>query len=370
MNKSETKKVNVKSSALKFLGETTIHGIPRIFLGSSGFMRLVWLCVSFLSIYATIYTAINTIQDYAGYHVIAQADYKIDIPTIFPALTFCNHYELDLKNLIQTCEFVSIKCNLNDFYSFRGHDFYNHKSYNCLRFNGFFNQSIILKATTGIDFHSGLKISFILPNISNEIFVYVHDNFLNVNNHGAPFYAQRNNRVSFYFEKTIDRPLEYPYNSCLKMKDKSYRQKNCIDACVQQSLANQYNCSIDGYYSLNKQQCKFSFDIEYLRSQCIETCPQECYFINYVSSISNSQLSVEIIKEHSSVFFIEACFASLGFIEVTQIPKYTMFDLVSLLGGSLSLFLGMSFLSIIEIFEFLIEIIYVNFNRILVKSNK
>ena len=41
---------------------------------------------------------------------------------------------------------------------------------------------------------------------------------------------------------------------------------------------------------------------------------------------------------------------------ITQIPKISLFDLISNIGGTLSLFIGISFFSLVELFEFLIYV--------------
>jgi len=53
-------------------------------------------------------------------------------------------------------------------------------------------------------------------------------------------------------------------------------------------------------------------------------------------------------------------YEDLKFTQITQIAKTTSTDLVSKVGGTLGLFLGLSLLSFIEIFELLLEILFLS----------
>jgi hypothetical protein len=44
---------------------------------------------------------------------------------------------------------------------------------------------------------------------------------------------------------------------------------------------------------------------------------------------------------------------------IQQQPKIELFDLISNVGGALGLFLGFSFISLLELFEVLAELIYI-----------
>lgn len=131
-----------------------------------------------------------------------------------------------------------------------------------------------------------------------------------------------------------------------------YRQNNCYELC------NQIHSSIE---------------------KCKENCPLECETISYstdfisitynpsqerfdknkasIATQNNiSNLSDSELKSRMLSFYIY--FEHLKFTEITQIPKTTVSDLISAIGGSLSLFLGISLLSFIEILEFLYEAYY------------
>lgn len=54
-------------------------------------------------------------------------------------------------------------------------------------------------------------------------------------------------------------------------------------------------------------------------------------------------------------------YKDLKYTFISQQPKVELFDLISNIGGILGLFLGVSFLTCVEFFEILFEIIYVLF---------
>jgi hypothetical protein len=70
----------------------------------------------------------------------------------------------------------------------------------------------------------------------------------------------------------------------------------------------------------------------------------------------------ETFKNFTKTFFsINVYFSDLKYTLITQQPKYEIFDLISNVGGILGLFLGISFISFLEIFEVFAEFIYVYF---------
>ena len=114
---------------------------------------------------------------------------------------------------------------------------------------------------------------------------------------------------------------------------------------------------------------------------CSNYCPHECETIDYVVHMNTEQLPVfgnisEKSKsfEYSALFKtfenvqkhyiqVKAYFHELKFTFISQQPKTGVVDLVSNIGGTLGLFLGISFLSSIEIIELIIEILFVIFKK-------
>ena len=64
---------------------------------------------------------------------------------------------------------------------------------------------------------------------------------------------------------------------------------------------------------------------------------------------------------NKNVAIIYVYYKNLKYTIISQEPKTETFNLISSIGGTLGLFLGVSFLSFIEIFEILFEIIFILF---------
>jgi len=56
-------------------------------------------------------------------------------------------------------------------------------------------------------------------------------------------------------------------------------------------------------------------------------------------------------------------YEDLKYTLISQQPKLQFIDLISNIGGSLGLFVGISFISFLELFEILIEIIFIYFEK-------
>ena len=80
------------------------------------------------------------------------------------------------------------------------------------------------------------------------------------------------------------------------------------------------------------------------------------------SNLSDSLETFELLRK--SIARVQISYQDMMQTFITEYPKMQSTDLVSSLGGILGLFLGLSFLSFIEIFDFLLQLI-----NILVKTN-
>ena len=125
--------------------------------------------------------------------------------------------------------------------------------------------------------------------------------------------------------------------------------------------------------------------IEYFFKQdpnkiCIPSCPIECNTVSYSLSVSHSDFPnpkyAEFLKNktilHSynssninddifkrSIVGITIFYDNLRYTMVNQIPKMNFFDLLAYIGGQFGLFLGISILSFVEIFEAFFKVIFI-----------
>ena len=71
----------------------------------------------------------------------------------------------------------------------------------------------------------------------------------------------------------------------------------------------------------------------------------------------------------SSVLSFRIYYDDLLYTQISQHPKVLLIDLISNIGGILGLFLGVSFLSIIELIELFLEILFLLYNHTYKQTN-
>ena len=206
--------------------------------------------------------------------------------------------------------------------------------------------------------------------------------------------------------------LPKPYSSCevdsnsptfiqdmdlynlISKSDYSYTQELCFLQCYQNNLIKKYNCTDFHYLSLfNLTYCTDevmnliwnsgddSFGSDFINKNCISLCPLECNQTLYKTSISfyqildknistkireNSKLASDFINRTMNLETIKESFVSVNIfydkISYTisrESPKMDLNSLLASIGGNLSLFLGVSFFSICELIDALIEIHFI-----------
>ena len=127
---------------------------------------------------------------------------------------------------------------------------------------------------------------------------------------------------------------------------------------------------------------KFFYDPG-IPQNCHDQCPLECDSINYELRTSSadypsvvyantlmdnpniqakyaanlSQMSYESLRR--SMVQISVYYNNLGYDQYEEIAKMEVIDLVSNIGGTLGLFLGMSFLSFVEFLDIILQICFI-----------
>ena len=124
-----------------------------------------------------------------------------------------------------------------------------------------------------------------------------------------------------------------------------------------------------------------------MRKKYLPTCPKECTTTEFQITLSQnsypSKNEYDYLKRNSklmskfsnaslndlkqSVYMVSIYFEDLKYTLISQQAKTNLMDLVSSIGGSLGLFLGASFLSLIDIIQILIQILFIliDKNRVL-----
>lgn len=246
--------------------------------------------------------------------------------------------------------------------------------FQCVRFNGITNKTLETVSSTSErlvirtknDYREVISADEYTEYSLSNLLVFIADNYLNsFNNEPLPMKIEP---LSFslgksYTVKIEKTDMEYklgkPHNNCTdthpKTDEKNYRQANCIEECINQEIKKTYNCSLPSYYAIKGlQECdlyiySFKYDLAY---ECEKECPKQCESTRLVLKTTQDYS----IKGYTALWF---AMSDLSSFKITQIPKMNRFSLISSIGGSLGLFVGISFLSLIEILEFVIEVLYI-----------
>ena len=326
---------------------STIFGLTRFHYQKNPFLTLLWVTASLGCLAFGIYLTKCSISDYLEFNVITNIKSVLKIPAIFPAFVICNR-ELSLSD-IKEFWFGS-----KQFYNFTAaFEVFGDPNFgNCLRLNGFINDSVSLRTVNGTDFDKNSL--YVRLEIQTNAVMFITPNRLNSLFNVSPSYIFPNKTYNFYVRKTIEKKLSEPYNRCLN-ESQDYHPENCIEQCVNTQVGNQYNCSLASFYSNSSlEKCEDQYlKRENLTSYCQTQCVEECYTTTYYSTC------LEDSPPDDGRLEIFVVLSDLKFTYINQIPKTSIFDLVGYVGGTLGLVVGFQFLSLVEIFDFFFEVILI-----------
>jgi hypothetical protein len=209
-------------------------------------------------------------------------------------------------------------------------------------------------------------------------------------------YVPTNAQTYISIKKKVVKNLAKPYGQCddesiksnpsfyraFDEKGKTYRQKDCLNIMTQRSTAKNCDCVLSGLITEDNtvKYCESNVFLECFNrvinqtknDQFLKDCPFECNLIEYDFSISTSSASssdyLKSFAEYnygnkyssensSSAYAVNIFFSELTHARIVEVPNYTPISLISNIGGTLGLFLGMSLLSFIEIVDLIIQMI-------------
>ena len=175
----------------------------------------------------------------------------------------------------------------------------------------------------------------------------------------------------------------------------NYRQKDCFNMCFQKNLIKTYGCysltfpyikttvkpCVDGTLFFNSLTYFSTFFQGDVAATCSGDCPLECDSETYSVTTSSTDYpsaiyalmlgSQSVVQERfnntmpsydqlkKSMVSINLNYNELRFTQIEESQKTTIIDFVSNIGGTMGLFLGISFLSFFEIAEVLLEILFI-----------
>ena len=319
-------------------------------------------------------------------------------------------FGLKLSELIIECSFGNIPCNFTTDFVQVSYLFYG----NCFRYNSgkdsSGNQTTIKKM-----FHVGhfnglqLKVYTGSPELSfssasTGLHIMIHNSSDNP-------YGWEGFQVSTGFETNIAvnrlfiSKKESPYSECisesaieskthefLKQTNNSgykYRRGHCNTVCYQKLQIDKYGCytllfdKIDSSKPcLSENEINQSYNYYFNEilpklhdPHCKPKCPLECDSVNYNYLITQGGyptafymkfrgLNVSDIENFKkSHLSLNIYYDSFEYTKIEELVKTDFIDLISGIGGTLGLFIGISLLSIIEIFELIFLLIEALFKR-------
>jgi hypothetical protein len=213
--------------------------------------------------------------------------------------------------------------------------------------------------------------------------------------------------TNIHLRRIFTNKLGKPYSNCIDQDDSfdskffnlikssgfTYRQMDCFDLCFQDYLINECKCYDPGFDNLGYNvtcrnpfqiQCEFAAFDKFTNKESVERCqplcPLECKSYDFVYTTSFSQfpshnyaenlLKIQSIRElydnrtnitidelKYSLLYFNVFYEDFKITVIDELPKMLIEDLFSNIGGNLGLFLGISFLSFIEIFELGFELL-------------
>ena len=439
--------------------DTTTHAIPNILKERSHLIvKIIWiLCFLASGIYCLV-SIVQTFQNYFSYPSYVTIQIVQEIPSQFPAVSFCNMKTVNASNsytksyltsnamyftlpqnmfpslgtwslisswlmrttinndktltiankkslgyqiedMLVTCHYNFLECYASDFTYF-----YSPLYGNCYTFNSgtYDNGSTYSPKTSNLNGpFFGLTLELYLGNPSNDLNYENNEGLiLSINNQTAePFWqgdvlkGESGAEIDYVINRNFATRLPSPFGNCLSnpasskyydyivnTRGKNYSQQFCFQLCIQDKIINKCGCALV-YYPIFQNSstvfCGFSdysCMVSILESvttinNCQTQCPLECNSIEYKSSISKSKYPsstysdvlynyVQAKGQNVSYSKIPEAFTKLNiyyhqmeYTTTTQVQQMQVADLFSNFGGTLGLFLGMSFLTFAELLE-------------------
>ena len=318
---------------------------------------------------------------------------------------------------IVSCKYNQQKCaeSLRWFYSF---DYGN-----CWQFNSGIdssNNKIEIKEAKLEDKDFGFSMT-VYPLISHNKYMTTWDQGMIVFVHNSSFrpvsadaiFVKPGEQSLISIKRTLTQKYPHPYSECFDLttysselydfilkQNQSYRQRDCFKLCIQKEVIKNCGC----YYlndlnldentrpclSNNESLCAQKYSIEFNIKKCQEDyCPLECESFKYdltLSSLINphlkeyfsfnqtdlnkyqkeigvNNLTYDIFK--STWVNIKVFYPNLQYTRVSELPKTSIIDLFTQIGGSLGMFVSFSIFSLFEFVEIFLLII----NTLLFKNS-
>jgi hypothetical protein len=233
--------------------------------------------------------------------------------------------------------------------------------------------------------------------------VFVHNSSVEPRWYSEGVYVKPGEISMIGVKRTFINNYPSPYTECTDLttyssvlydfiikSNRTYRQKDCFDLCIQQltiSTCGCYSTKYENSYSetnftrpcLSKLDWKCylnaSYQVDVVKC-ATEYCPLECNSIEYDLTVSstisptlNDYNSLDIssimsYEEYRTQFVnIVVYYSQLEYTLIEETPATTLASLIANLGGTMSLIVSVSFFTIFEIGELIFLLLHVWFSR-------
>ena len=362
--------------------------------------------------------SLNDLDFRTKYGLIVLANRDAQVNSFNPEFGDANRKKLgyNLSKILISCVFDDEPCSADDF------EWYYDLSFgNCYRFNSGRSQKgrpIEQKKTKKPGPKDGLLIQlFNIPSqnkissvLSEGLVLFIHNQSISPSaSMGVNVDPSKQTDISI--QRTFIQKEPYPYSDCIDLNNfnsdyykfliglnRTYRQQDCFDLCLQKKIIDLCDCYDLSFpmvsnstpcLSLEQFNCtRFAyvkFKSSKINEECLALCPLECESINYdllisstaslskqgydsieklidrfTSGFSQNKLTYDEVRQRFIV--LNVYYADLSYVRISETPKTSFFDLLSNLGGTLGLYIGISFLSLVELVEIFLETIFLSFN--------
>jgi hypothetical protein len=297
-------------------------------------------------------------------------------------------FSFEKTAMIYLCTYNLIsRCDETDFEWY--YDFYYG---NCMRLNS--RETLrTYKAGKIYGIHMEINIGYIykVPWLNEKgLHIFIHNKSERISMDqgiSVSLFMTSNIALSRVFNNKIEKPFSdctedleasgSKYYKILTDANYTYKQSDCMDLCFSDNLFVECNCyegTTVGFFkgkicqTVEEIKCFEQFFKKfYLFNKC--DCPLECHSVRYKISTSYSQFGYE---SHANVHGITTdenyndellClniyYDDMMSTVIDEQKKYEWVDLFSSVGSSLGPFLGVSVLSVMEVFEFFIRFIQI-----------
>lgn len=401
---------DVKTIAYDMIKSSTVHGLPRIWQSKNRAICFVWticsiMCYGFFSYFTIMY-----IISYFKYEVYTTINLISETPTLFPTITICNYNSktnlYKLNETILKSRFGGADIDLTNFETI-----YNAQLGQCFRFNSFNDSSEAKRVHFSgkyegleLELFSGLKDTKPTLSAGYGFRIFIHNKSDNLDKINKGVDVSPGFQTSIVLDRIFYQKLSRPYDDCfidlettnyympeliekILSEKQSYQQETCFEYCRMHMLNERCNCTIllDNIYECTNanfnKSCQDEINHNFysgLFKECLKYCPLECNtqefklrtsileypHLSRMDSLKNNEIAKSILNKYNITMddfrkrLLSLCvyYDELKYTVYSKEPYMDFSNLMSYIGGLTGVFLGASFLTFVEVIEFLLKL--------------